>query len=302
MKSPILLTGTVTLTTGQQKEITDPSRMQNPFRTAMLIDEIRFKLQSGINVSGLPAHEAFSADLRLGRLPLTDGFIPLGNFVQRLNYDTVSGWADDGTTGDFTWRLPRPLYVPPGEQITIKLRADTDASSTFAGATTVWNVIQAGRSLSSDDKRPDVINVPWVSKYKSPIVVPDPSLGVVTQESTEADLRNPFNEPLHVQRFVGRMVTYKASVAASEKEVYDVHAWEPGVRAADSFGRILVRDPTPFQHLFQYLDFNWTVHSMLEPKGFYRMILQTDFTNVVASTYSMFHTISMVGHREVNLL
>lgn len=72
------------------------------------------------------------------------------------------------------------------------------------------------------------------------------------------------------------------------------------ISAQDSFNNILIRDQTPFAHVFDFIDRSWTVNCKLPPKGFYLFTvdrLWSAYSAAVTATVG----ISMVGWREVSL-
>lgn len=295
MNSPILLSsGELTIPKWSTVE-PETTRMQNPFRTPMLIDEIRFRTNALGFFNGLMSSKV---EILLGRSPLTNGMVPIGNLCKVL-LDGNFG-SDGGALPYFhhTWKLPKPLYVPPEELLTCRLHY----SGEFGGsATTVMQVTYAGRSLPSNFPRPKTQWLPWAAAFQTA------SLALTDGNSDEtisdqADLVNPFDEPLRVQRFIGRTLRNN-NLAANElgQQAGDqAPSTMTFVRAVDSFGNILVRDPTPFTHLFQFVDRTWTVNAVLPPKGFYLFQINRDYTITVANT-SFAHAISMVGYREVKV-
>lgn len=291
MISPVLLnSGVLTVLAGQSLEL-DQSRMGNPFRSAMLIDEVRFKAN---DISQFGNYLTIRAQLSLGRIPITRGFVPISCFG-RVQSDVEGGLF-------YCWKLPKPLYVPRDELLVTKVLFDT-RYGTGALASVPVEVSYAGRSLDRGYPIPDMISIPWVTHFDIPLLVFTSGNSDLTI-STQAEILNPFDKLLHVQRFIGR--TLRIDAAQDKIELGENGRGDQGatqmtmVRAHDSLGNILVRDPTPFPHLFQYLDRSWTVNTRLPPKGFYIFEVARDYTATATGT-SFAHAISMVAHREVEL-
>lgn len=274
MKSPILLS---------PQSLGQSFVFVNPFRSPILIDELRFygffgrsELQFGAQV-----------DIRLGREPLTNGWTDvlllgeLANNYNNSNNQQMLGWRP--------WTFLKPLYLPPGEELTIKVLGGYDSSDSGANAQ-VWSVKAAGRRLFEDDPIPDVLHIPWVSSFISKA---NNGLGTHFTNTTPADLVNPFNETLHVQRFVGlHNMTYLLPARAMRSTT---------IQAADSFGNILIRDPTSFTSIFTPLHLSWTVHATLQPKGFYLFSVLEDYAAYSGAFTSVQWGLSLVGYRQVAL-
>ena len=318
---PILLSARLTLNAGQ-RVMAQSIRLQNPFRMPMMLDEIRYRI---VNVSpsgaagSVLAHWAIRARHMLGRTPLTSDFVPIGGLTVPLGPDYIDSGinfavAGTETRGWRTWKLPKPLYIPGTELLTTELyHAGTPQNASPVGSgsaispfnvnqTYVVDVVYAGRTIS-DDFVPEKICVPFASAFVTPFV----STNILrVDQSSEADIRNPFNEELHVQRFIGRSVLQQSTTPAGEFDnlfaggsMADITTLFTKVRAADSFGRILVRDPAPFTHLFYLPDRTWTVNTKLQPRGFYLFEVERDFTSYSGAVTANANIISMMGYREV---
>src|SRR5258706_8657347 len=280
MLSPILLQGTVTVSPGQKAEVPFAA-VQNPFKTAMLVDEIRFSANAtGSNTTNL----VLQAEMFVGRVPLTNGPIPLRSFGRTLN------WYDACFQNSIpsTWKLPQPMYIHAVERLIIKIYY---LPGFLVPDRTVTTIV-VGRSLPANQPPPKVVHFPWVAHFMTPFAENVDQVDT----STEANLMNPFREVLHVQRFIGRYDNLANS--ASTREVSGLTEKETNVRASDSFGNILVRDPTPFAHLFQAPTRTWTINSQLAPNGFYLFTVDRTWD---AGAFSGTVAISMVGHHDVEL-
>ena len=74
------------------------------------------------------------------------------------------------------------------------------------------------------------------------------------------------------------------------------------VSAQDSFNNILIRDRTPFAHVFDAIDRAWTVNCVLPPKGFYLFTVDRLWTTYNAEVRFVGTVdISMIGWREVRV-
>lgn len=297
MDSPVLLSATFAVPVNSVRGLADSTQLQNPSRTAMWLDEIRVfahfpQERSQADVQDINLQLRIS--LKLGRIPITNGFVPIALMGKVLN---PTEFILEGNGGFHTWKLPKPLYIPAGEYLIPEIQHIGFASITD---TPDIRITYAGRSLPSDHPRPPVLNFPWVTAY----VTPNRGVGVFTDQSYETDLVNPFNEPLRVQRFVGDVVLADSNNNATRgnnRPACSIGSRFTTVRMANSNGAILVRDPTPFNHLFNVTDRTWTVNALLPPKGFYTTFLNQDYSLLDLSGVTITSMISMVGHREVKL-
>lgn len=296
MRSPILLSATATVAPGAVAEF-ETTRLQNPFRTAMLIDEVRIFISG--STATTPITYGLGLDLKLGRVPLTKDYVPIANFGRALNDDPdppgiLIGQTTMSVLGPFTWRLPKPLYVPATEFLIPRIFNNPPYA---ASQTRTITIAYAGRSLDESERIPDVIDVPYVSYWECPVQT---SGNQTPQQSTEADLVNPFNEPLTVQRFIGRCWGTGAQFPGGATIGTPDVGFGVGVRAANSNGVIMVKDSTPFPTLFSLPDRSWTVNNLLAPKGFFLFYLDFDQFGEVQSA-DIAPIISMVGYRKVRI-
>lgn len=278
MDSPVLLsTAAITLAANQQQEVNDPTRLSNPFRTPMMLDEIRFV------VTGTQAQNTrdyLEAKFRLGRIPLAANYVPITSFGKSLN----------ALSAVMTWRLPKPLYVPANEYVVPHIRNTNSASK-------ILQVIYAGRSLGENVPTPKSMFVPWVTSYQATLAS-TAATDYGTETSTEADLVNPFDTPLYVQRFIGR---YLSASADNTGEAYSDYLNNTFIRAVNHEGTILVKDETPFGNLFDHTTKVWPAGTVLPPKGFFLFEVRRDFTTLSSNFRATAPIISMIGYREVPL-
>lgn len=274
MKSPIILSAIVSIPANATREL-EVSELRNPFNTAMLLDEIRLEVDAlAVGLSDFSSVNDIKARFRLGRMHLTADFVPCTMLGRSLNpIGCLAGTLDVPGEEMFTWRLPKPLYVPANEFVVPILLNAPDGSS----ATRSVRVTYAGRSLGRSDPVPEIVNLPWVASFRAVQARPD---------SGAADLVNPFEQPLYVQRLIGRGYDTNGSELIDSSDV--------SVRITDSLGRHSVRDPTPFPHLFDRSTRAWEARCVLPPKHYFL----TSFTGGLGTDI---YYVSVVGHRQVRM-
>jgi len=312
-ESPVMMQATVTLAQNQILE-PDASRFQNPFNTPMWIDEIRFRASLGAAGGGFrPPLLSIRASLQMGRAFLTNGYIPIGNFGKVLTNDprdvssfaTINSYENENSFHCF--KLAHPLFVPPNELLVPKFQYEGKYGD--LGSIDV-DVIYAGRSLPANFPTPKEQWHPWIAAFDTPPLAMTQGQSDSTL-STEAQLVNPFDEDLYIRHFIGRSAVILSGPAIStiaELCGTDVAPTtsasnffrDTTVRATDSFGNILVRDATPFTHLFHYSDRAWTVNSKLPTKGFYIFQIDRNYNTTQASATGAV-AVSMVGYRKVKV-
>ena len=309
--SPLLLQAQITPPAGGGSfGLADPTRLENPFQGPMWLDEIRFRLPTADGKTGFAPWSRLSIELKLGELPLTRSFVPISLFGKVLNDSVVGGsQLENKPPGVFTWKLPKPLYIPARDFL-----RPTMYFEPYPGITTdqTVTIAYACRPIPKGTPPPRVLQLPWVSYFKPPEI----AVGSTdqTDQSTPSDLYNPWVQDLHVQRFIGRLMVTRSDLPsqtfeddgfmslASANINLDTGLPITGtfVSAQDSLNNILVRDPTPFAHVFDFVDRSWTVNSVLPPKGFYLFTVDRLWSAYASPIpYTATVGIGMVGWREV---
>lgn len=276
----------------------------NPNRTAMLIDQFRF---SGPNSQGSMQEsdvcQYILVDLKLGAIPLTNKLIPIGAVAPTyLKYPSYPG-SSGGVLPDtqLTWHLPRPLYVPPNVQLSVKFSRAPFAAINHTGTplipTSAFDMTLgvAGRSMPAGWPIPQKIIVPWVNATSVYDAVTD-------WESKDSDLGNPHQEPLRITRFVGFNGTTMTRVSPdgnSYAGLYGNIAPDFNVRMTLSSGKMLVRDPTPFFHLFPGDRPFFNCDGLLQQNEFVRAMISMTPVENIEQTDLRFTTIGMIGYREI---
>jgi hypothetical protein len=247
----------------------------------MYIDEIRIAVLASFQFP----YDIY-AKFELGRDPLTNGFVSPVAFCKQLNVGSGS------TKHVYTWRLPRPMFVPGTELLTPTfLNSPMD---TTAPATLTVDVSYVCRALLRGNDEPKVIHMPWAAAFHGVRYNINTAVNF-SEESSETDLVNPFNMPLNLQRFVSaRPVTQAFNTR-------DLYTRDVLVRMSDSIGRHTVKDPTPIGHLCNMADGGyWNVNSTMPPKSFFlsKWDVTTGQTGVSAVDRNI---LGIVGHREVRI-
>lgn len=295
--SPVHLSASLVLQSGASGAV-PAATMKNPMGQDMEILEIKFELSGSTLYSGSPIFGGTVwCELTMGSIKLTNGSIPVWCFGRAENpeIESTSSVAAVGYVfNNYSWRLPRPLFVPAGAVVT--------ASFTHTGFVKTAVNVRVGYSGRTVFTKPKKLYVPWVSKFLSKAFNPLSAAGVDT--SSELDLVNPHPEVFHLQRFVGRTLAIEPG-GGSTFDFEDVNPQSFGsqyltARITDSYGRPIVRNFVPFYSIFSPVTRSWEMDNgaSLDPEAYYIVNLKKDAT--VYDTDGIGQAfISMVGWREM---
>lgn len=295
--SPFLVSSQITLASGATGNA-DAGALSQPFRRPFWIDEIRWNIRVPVPAAGpKPWGGLISTKLALGRMIISDKFIPIWNYcTEPLQLQATSQQWDKnfgpavgppgtgGTSVSFSayrWKLPKPLYVPAGNTVTSEFQRYADG-----GANALVTVSYAGRYIDQEETSRKEIDVPFVGAFLPGF----PS--TTTVQSGEMDLFNPFLVPLHVQRLTGRLLNNSLStygeVAAGAPTFQTTNI---ALVAKDSFGHNVIRDFTNFLLVFDSNRRAWTFGKVLSAGQLYSLFFQN-----VASTDML--SIALIGTRK----
>lgn len=250
-----------------------------PFRVPMVIDEIRWQINSAAG-PGTLVHLGYAVEcaLSFGRHTVCQNFPTwlFGPTVQD-GWDTGLRTGIGGWMAFYRWLLPRPLFVPAGMSLRPTAMRPGTAIDNIAGNITV-DIAYGGRLLEANAQAPQAIDVPYASAFRHP-------LGQTVSVSTELQLANLTGSQLHIQRFVGR-------IAAGGGLVFGEMTTDAVTMSMrDGLDRLLVPVGTPFSRTFDLTRRAWTNGQYLDPGGFYRI----DLANVPVTAQP---EVGLIGWRE----
>lgn len=313
--TPISLTASGTIKNGSVGGV-NADALYSPYGLPMEIYEIKWMLSAPTNqVLGA----GMGCSLELGDLKLTNGYVPInayckmilstlrgGDFVDySMGYtdgeevQTTPSWAN------FVWRLRRPIFVPAGSVILPKFQHRNLIPDDIS-----VQVIYSGTTLPSS-YRPKRLVLPWVAYWAGAgVAYSDASV----QTSLESDLVNPWDEPLLVHRFVGRM-NYSGnitSVPPSERfaTAYDGTGNGLAEQAGNHFtlqmvhssGANIIQSPTKFESVFYSGTRAWDVNVEIAPKSYFVISLNKTADAVASGNTAALRfqpIVGMVGSREI---
>lgn len=312
---PILLRVSQTVQPNAEQE-TQSLAMMNPSGEPMEIRSFLFSafqaepsIQTLANIGGM-----YSIALRVAGKPLTNGPIPMWNFGPAISLggETVFEQAPVGgirntSIASYRWMLDRPLYIPAGVSIEVSIRS----TGSFSKPVTVG--VTASGSVVPHKPKPSRVDVPWVCVYASKSFNWDEE---GSDASPETQLINPFDVPLEVSRFVGRinqLTDYFAGDLSSNDttefiipSVLGLYGQTFKVKMNDSSGNPVVRVATMFRNVFEAKNRSWELGVTLAPRQYYKIFLEKGVlagASLVAGIKSSRASVvvSMVGCRKEQL-
>lgn len=298
--APIHLSSAVQLQAGTSGGVPSAA-LKNPMGADMEVLEIKFEVSGSIadNINqGVPYGGSIGCELRLGDFKLTNGSVPVWCFGRAENISAESKFdiADGLTYSAFSWRLPRPLFVPAGAVIVPKFN--------HFGYVPVTLNVRIGYSARSVVKAPKSICLPWVASYQSKVF--NPISDASTDQSQEQNLINDTDKVVRLQRFVGRFQWIAPDGTTSDLDPATACARYLTMRMMDSYGRPVVRTYTPFNSVFSPVTRSWELEELgaqLDPGAFYRVFLKKAAMTMANPGVSwglgqLQAFVSMVGWRE----
>lgn len=305
--APIHLSGAVLLRSGTT-DAPPISSFQNPMGQDMEILEIKFEVISTYdhpNVYPASFGGSVQCELVLGAEKITNGAIPLWSFGRAENIATEA--LGTGATSNqvnplnfysmFSWRLPRPLFIPAG--------AVLRPSLTHTGLVPNALKVRVGYSGRTVYTQPKKVCVPYVSSF---ITTFNPITASATASSNPLQLVNANLEPLHLQRMVGRSL-FLADIPDSDNpsiaENYPQVALSEklNMRITDSYGRPVLRNYVPWTAVINSATRSWEMDNgaIMDPGAFYRVDMRFSAVTTLGpqADGSLQTFLSLVGWREV---
>lgn len=324
---PLALHAEVNLASNQESA-PNSIALVNPHPEPWEVHEIKFSVRPR-NATQQASGGLLSCGLSLGPEPITDSPVPVWNFgpsyepdlesVQAFNWGRPAAASfffpawDRRVESYYRWKLDWPLFILPGQAIIPHFRHTGLADVPITAGITV-----SGRRLLHSPS-PRRVKVPFVSVWQSNFYS---AVGAAAEEfSPESTLRNQFNKPLTVERFIGRICqriqsaesffgpTERFSVVT---EAFD-GPWAQTlfkVRQNDSMGNVIIRDKTGYRSAYGYRTRAWHCQHVLPPGQYHKVRLNKELPAGLTLSDSPPATIvdmqaaaqlSMVGWREVSL-
>lgn len=290
---PYLRSSTLQIPALDAPGIFDTKALLNEADGPMLLDEIAF--QVGVTTSNVQMDDTsyasqWQARIEYGRYPLTNGFVPM--MCMGPPYNPEAEFTGRSTLytenpyylryGYFSWRFPKPLFLPRGHGLNASVLCATDGRRPAALLTEATvTMVMKGRILPMGTRPPLHQDVPYVTGF-APTYSGTPGAGGKWDRlrSNELELKNPFLVPLHVQRLIARAET-GGSTGAPYADVAVPVSGSPNkpvwtlVALTDLHGQPISRDPIAHNSLAGTYALSWTLGVDLPPReGFIVNVLE----------------------------
>ena len=306
--SAIVLQGqTAAITAGTLTGVLNPNTLKNPLAYPILIDEIMIDNATGGNANG-PGGGDLRIQLRVGAEEITAAYVPLWLLGKGRNRSVDGGgpignvipstagstyMTDQALTGMYSCRFSSELILYPGEILEpMFLNAGILTSTSYTP-----KIFLKGRVLPKDSVRK---TLPYIAYFAG---ANQPCGANYTEQSTEANLNNPHDEPLYVERMVG--VLGATQTPNGTNGLYSTgSSMDAGLqycllRMADGEGRPIIRDNTPFAHVFQLQDYCWEMRATMPPHSFWYAYLTENYGSIPDDFSTIQAFMSVIGKRPV---
>jgi hypothetical protein len=192
-------------------------------------------------------------------------------------------------------KLARPLWLPPRGFITAEFQHRGLIQDNITAQVGI-----AGRILLDKEPAPRKLFVPYVSHWASKVF--DMFGTNDTDSSTENDLINPFDVPLHVQRFVRHMSGFRVASASNfdlDDAFGDIHQNLMQVRIISSDGSPTIPVFSTVGTVFPRMTRSWECEHEVAPGGYYLAYLnKLSPANQTVDAIRGQEFYGMVGYRE----
>lgn len=294
MRAVAMVADDIDLAVGAQLAVSDPTRLRNPLRTPMWLDSIvitpQYLTTPQTSFGASQALGDLQIRLTLGREPLTNGFVPVMTLDKIPNvsrgFNPNVGVTTPQVTAlgawSYIWRFKRPLFVPANGYVVPEFfNTGKTQNVTYSNIVLTYR----GRSLPAGFQ-PKEVHIPWNTAFVGAVRDLD-SPADWTEQSKETDLVNPFDEPLKTSRMNGVVcVSGFPSWYTPTNNFFFIDQEYITVRMTDSMGGIIVRDPTPFGHLFQPLCASWPLSTVMQPHQNYLVMLDLNLNVSFAGIFA----------------
>ncbi len=242
-----------------------------------------------------------SAHLSIGKVPLTNGPVPIWNLISvysRWDEDAFAAAANEATS-IYVWKLARPFHLPVGAQLQARFRHNG-----LVRQSATVRVAVAGRMVN---RTPRTTFAPFASCF---VGTPVDVATALDEVAPETALANVTGGPLHVDRFTGRIAAHEPAGTAiggvtpisfsdsNHPEMSDLYT----ARLLASDGRPIIRDPVIFRSIFPYATAAWECHHIMPPGSYYTLFLAKAVGVLDPYAWQRGQSfVGLVGSREVPL-
>ena len=328
MSDPIFIYEEVTVPVNARRNVI----LKHPAKAAVMVDEIRFfyRHSHGTTVLYNPV-DALRVKVKVGNWDATDGDVPVSLLCPLT--DSSVAWLNCNAANvgiaSYTWKLPKPLYLPRNGQVTFDFGLFDDlavpAANALIGDMDI-GVALVGRVMLPSEPPAITVMMPYATAWLGPTQAKafgSDLGGAVSGKSGPHDLKNARKQPLNVSHMtVCAMIG--AEVAAGRFEGLDalgdlnggfpliapsalgvsnnLYAGDNGIRLQirDTRGGLVVRDPTPLASVFNMTERAWRMNTVLAPSHYFIVSLSGGWKFIpVDSVVGLRISMGLLGHHEI---
>lgn len=291
--SPQILSGTVSLTSGQTQTVTLESMASRSHRWLRL-DELSLVFYMTPSATTYPNQSQMMGSVvgvraRAYRQDLMLNYVPTWLLGPRLHVgaeiypnSTAPNVVNYGSLETYRWKFPKPFFLPPGAAFVTQLQRSGSAADLLIGGTMNAQVVV--RAVQMGEKEVETYlkgkngvlenPIPYIASY-APTSFPN--------KSNNLDLANPFLVPLHLQRMTARV--YSTATGGSPYGI----KYGTSVKLSDT--RTVICEWSELFHIFPTTQMAWTHKRVIQPTEYITAELST---NVLANTYPQ---VAIIGYR-----
>lgn len=312
---PVILYASTRVEAGGNGAV-DSTLLMNPEGRPMELLEARFRVypdSSGENDYRALTGMAIGVKMDLGNIPVVDADFPVslfGTVRDSYEFGPVISPADTEISTiptTYSWRLAHPLFIPAGATL-------LPVFSHLGQSAAPVNVDVMYLARVVDGFRPDIVKVPWATKYTSKSFTLAEDEPATSDASTSLDIINPFAVPLKVLRLTGRCSIFQnAAITTGAVTVANTIYEDPvqfrsrlaTVQIRSSRGADIARYPVPLDGLFP---FNWRAWEFpgtweIQPSEFYNVKLSAAANPDEFATAEFVSraqvSVGLIGYREI---
>ena len=156
---PLVLSAYKASASGSKFSFDQQSALTCSEKRAMLVDAIRF---ANVDSPGASL-SLLSMELRLGRVPLTNGMVPVAHLAPIANQLATAAQYYAPGDGFVEWRFARPLFVPPGLGLHPLFGINTVGGIT--GVVSSFSTAVLARVMPANFPALNKVAVPYVTSY-----------------------------------------------------------------------------------------------------------------------------------------
>jgi hypothetical protein len=266
--------------------VTFPGAVSGPLAVRLQNEDSIGVLVKSLHFHSLAGAASFNVKLSYNGLPITNGWIPVHSFCWPRAEFTEAGVGPE-------LYLSQPIYLGPGEWIDVSFSRDP----LLVAGITVTASAHAIQAPTPMEKW-----LPYLTYFQGAQRNVNTDAGTFSEVSTPQDLGNPFDNDLHIERLVARVLSPLAVLGGA---LFTATPTPYGqffvVTLSDDRDNLWIGDPTPIYTAFNVATRSWKLNAVLPPKGYLRAQIEGVATGYTApANFDLgVPLLGMVGYRRI---